>query len=142
MAKVNTIKDAEYLPFREENDEDSLSVTKIENKENKEDNRRDDYETPVKFIYKPYIARRLVTSHNLVDIVPDQQDSERTVFVFEDSLRLRDDMLRIIKSKNSEEEVKEVGDKYLGDRKVIIIPCIARRLINRNHKVVDIEANK
>ena len=129
-SNVNTIKGGNFLPYT-----DSGENTEKSNK------KRDDYGCPVKLIYKPYIARRLIHSHNLVDIVPDSNDPDRTVFVFEDSLKLRDDMLRIIKNKEHDNN-EHFTDKYEGDRKVIINPCIARRLINRRHKVVDIEANR
>lgn len=52
--------------------------------------------TPTKVIFKSYIARGLLRrNHKMVDIKPYRDNPERTVYVFEDSLRLRDDVKAI-----------------------------------------------
>ena len=99
-----------------------------------------EYDVPTKFIFKPYIARKLIKNHRLVDIRPDKNDPIRTVFVFEDSLKLRDDMQKILKDRDNESN-KSFGETYDGETKIIFKPYIARRL-NHNHKIVDIKPDK
>lgn len=129
MFKVNTIKD------------NNISKNQVKDKEfntENHDTKNDEYQVPIKFIFKPYIARRLIKNHNLVDIRPDRNDPVRTVFVFEDSLKLRDDMQRIL---NERDEKKENLNTYEGETKIIFKPYIARRL-NHRHKIVDIKPDK
>lgn len=53
---------------------------------------------PTKLIFKPYIARNLLKrGHTIVDIKSYRGNPLQTVFVFADSLKLRDDMQKIIK---------------------------------------------
>ena len=58
------------------------------------------FDFPTKLIFRTYIAKGLIRNfkHKVVDILPDRDDPTRTVFVFEDSLKLRDDMQKVIKS--------------------------------------------
>ena len=65
----------------------------------------EEYDGPTKLIFKPYIARRLLKKFRLVDIKPDKANSDRTVFVFADSLELRDAMQRILKYREHKKEV-------------------------------------
>ncbi len=76
----------------------------------------EDNEEPVstKIIFKSYIARALLKlGHTVVDIKPYRDDPARTVFVFKDSLKLRNDMSAIIKERDEKnkgkikDEVKE-----------------------------------
>lgn len=123
--KVNTIKNNEISDLKS-------NLT----------NQRSEYDVPTKLIFKPYIARRLIKNHNLIDIRPDKNDPVRTVFVFEDSLKLRDDMQEILKERNNEEKPDDYNSNtYDGETKIIFKPYIARRL-NHNHRIVDIKPDK
>lgn len=56
-------------------------------------------EIKAKRIFKYYIAKGLIArGHRVVDIKPDVDNRDRVVFLFEDSLDLRDDMQIIIKA--------------------------------------------
>lgn len=126
MLNVNTIKDNNISRQNEDNNEERKST----------------YDVPTKLIFKPYIARRLLKEHELVDIRPDRDDAARTVFVFKDSLKLRDDMLTILKNRRENgDKVIEHENEYDGETKIIFKPYIARRL-NHNHRIVDIKADK
>lgn len=62
-------------------------------------------EVSTKIIFKAYIARALLKrGHKIVDIKPLRDNPERTVFVFADSIKLRDDMSEITKEHNSREK--------------------------------------
>ena len=125
LNKVNTIKDN--------------NISDIKSDKN---TRKNEYDVPTKFIFKPYLARRLIKNHNLVDIRPDKNDPVRTVFVFEDSLELRDEMQEILKERDNQEEVihSDTNDDSI-HTKIIFKPYIARRL-NRHHKIIDIKPDK
>ena len=64
------------------------------NVENKE-------EVPAKAIFKLGIARSLVRDygHRVVDLKQNRDDSSRVVVFFEDSLKLRDDLQKIVKER-------------------------------------------
>lgn len=127
--KVNTIKN------------NNISDLQSNYKETDTNNKtKDEYDVPTKFIFKPYIARRLIKNHNLIDIRPDKNDPVRTVFVFEDSIRLRDDMQKILKERKNDEKDFN-ANVYEGETKIIFKPYIARRL-NHNHQIVDIKPDK
>ena len=69
-----------------------------------------------KLIFKPYIARKLLAvGHKIVDIKPDHTNPLKTVFVFEDSLQLRDDMTKIIREKERSEFAKNKETQTLED---------------------------
>ena len=130
---INTIK-GNNISDLSKNDE--IIAAKKEN--------NNSYDVPAKFIYKPFIARHLLKNHELIDIRPDKEDPARTVFVFRDSLKLRDDMLAILKERNDktgEDKVFNHDNDYIGETKIIFKPYIARRL-NHNHKIVDIKPDK
>lgn len=121
ISKVNTIKDNNISDFKKRDGE---------------------YDVPTKYIFKPYLARKLIKNHNLIDIKPDKNDPLRTVFVFEDSLKLRDDMQKILKEREeNKDKVYDVNDDSSVETKIIFKPYIARRL-NHNHKIVDIKPDK
>lgn len=121
ISKVNTIKDNNISDFKKRDGE---------------------YDVPTKYIFKPYLARKLIKNHNLIDIKPDKNDPLRTVFVFEDSLKLRDDMQKILKEREeNKDKVYDVNDDSNVETKIIFKPYIARRL-NHNHKIVDIKPDK
>ncbi len=66
-----------------------------------------------KIIFKSYIARALLKlGHTIVDIKPYRDDPARTVFVFKDSLKLRNDMSAIIKERD--EKSKDKANKKIG----------------------------
>lgn len=69
-----------------------------------------------KLIFKPYIARKLLAvGHKIVDIKPDHTNPLKTVFVFEDSLQLRDDMTRVIREKERSELAEKKETQTLED---------------------------
>ena len=69
-----------------------------------------------KLIFKPYIARKLLAvGHKIVDIKPDHTNPLKTVFVFEDSLQLRDDMTKIIREKKRSEFAENKETQTLED---------------------------
>ena len=46
-----------------------------------------------KSIFTPYVARRLLRMGNqIVDIKPDKNNKDKTIFVFEATEKLKDDM--------------------------------------------------
>ena len=127
---INTIKGNNISDLSKNNE--MIAATKENN----------DYDVPTKFIYKPFIARHLLKNHELIDIRPDKEDPVRTVFVFKDSLKLRDDMLAILKERrNKKDETYNNDNDYVGETKIIFKPYIARRL-NHHHKIVDIKPDK
>ena len=64
------------------------------NVENKE-------EVPAKLIFKYGIAKALVEEyhHEIIGLKTNKQDKSKIVFVFRDSISLRDDMQKIIKER-------------------------------------------
>ena len=58
-------------------------------------------EIPSKIIFKRYVAKDLIEKygHRVIGIKQDRDSPERTIFVFEDSLKLRDDMQKIIRAR-------------------------------------------
>lgn len=73
-------------------------------------------EQKTKLIFKPYIARKLLAvGHKIVDIKPDHTNPLKTVFVFEDSLQLRDDMTKIIREKERSEFAENKETQTLED---------------------------
>lgn len=82
----------------------------VKNNQDK-NNATKDNNLKTKLIFKPYIARKLLSAgHKIVDIKPDHTNPIKTVFVFEDSLQLRDDMTKVIRERERSEfaEKKEV----------------------------------
>lgn len=66
----------------------------------------DDYDGPTKLIFKPVIARGLIhRNFRLVDIKPDKNNGDKTVFVFADSLDLRDAMQRILRARDNKDKI-------------------------------------
>lgn len=76
--------------------------TKIFKSTNQDNNTKEtESQDKTKLIFKPYIARKLLKEgHQIVDIKPDHTDPVRTVFVFKDSLKLRDDMARALRERD------------------------------------------
>lgn len=65
-------------------------------------------ETPTKLIFRTYIAKGLINAgFPVIDIKANRDDPARTVFVFPDSISLRDNMQRIIKSYKRRREDRE-----------------------------------
>ena len=52
------------------------------------------YYIKTKCIFTPYVARRLLKMGNvIVDIKPRKEDRDKTIFVFEDTEKLKKDMV-------------------------------------------------
>ena len=72
------------------------------------------FDFPTKLVFRTYIAKGLIRNYKarVVDILPDKENPMRTVFVFEDSLKFRDDMQRVIKShrRKLDKKAKEAED--------------------------------
>lgn len=48
----------------------------------------------VKFIFTPYVARRLLKMGNaIIDIKPDENNKDKTIFIFELTEKLKSDMI-------------------------------------------------
>ena len=48
----------------------------------------------VKFIFTPYVARRLLKMGNtIIDIKPDENNKDKTIFIFELTEKLESDMV-------------------------------------------------
>lgn len=65
-------------------------------------------ETPTKLIFRTYIAKGLINAgFPVIDIKANRDDPARTVFVFPDSIKLRDSMQDIIKSYKRKRDEKD-----------------------------------
>ena len=52
-------------------------------------------QTKTKCIFTPFVARGLLRMGNpIVDIKPDKNNKDKTIFVFEDTNKLKEDMVK------------------------------------------------
>ena len=52
-------------------------------------------QTTTKCIFTPFVARNLLKMGNpIVDIKPDKNNKDKTIFVFEDTNKLKEDMVK------------------------------------------------